>query len=42
VIVGVNRTRVATLKELRAAVKDQGSLVLNVRRGTATLIVPIR
>ena len=42
VIVGVNRTHVANLKELRAAVKDQGSLVLNVRRGTATLIVPIR
>jgi serine protease DegQ len=42
VIVGVNRTRVANLRELRAAVKDQGSLVLNVRRGNASLIVPIR
>lgn len=42
VIVGVNRTRVANLKELRAAVRDAPALVLNVRRGNALLLLPVR
>jgi serine protease Do/serine protease DegQ len=42
VISGVNRRPVANLRELRAAVKDQSSFVLSVRRGTATLVLPVR
>jgi S1-C subfamily serine protease len=42
VITTVNRKAVANLKELRAACKDQATLLLTVRRGETTLIVPLR
>jgi serine protease Do/serine protease DegQ len=42
VITNVNRQKVANVKELKAAAKDQTTLVLTVRRGSATLIVPVR
>jgi Do/DeqQ family serine protease len=42
VITSVNRQRVASIKDLRAAAKDQVTLVLTIRRGTATLIIPVR
>ncbi len=42
VITNVNRTHVATVKDLRAAAKDQTTLVITVRRGSTTLIIPVR
>jgi Do/DeqQ family serine protease len=42
VITNVNRQRVGSVKDLRAAAKDQSTLLVTVRRGSATLIVPIR
>ena len=42
VITTVNRQRITNLKDLRAAVKDQPTLLMVVKRGGATLIVPIR
>jgi Do/DeqQ family serine protease len=41
-IVGVNRSRVADLKQLRDAASGSASIVLNVKRGAATLLIPIR
>ena len=43
VIVGVNRTRVTTVSELRRAIEDrEGVIALNVRRGTAAIYLVIR
>jgi serine protease Do/serine protease DegQ len=42
VITNVNRQHVGTVKDLKAAAKDQATLVLTVRRGSATLILPVR
>ncbi len=42
VITIVNVKTVANLKELRAAVKDQSSLLLTVKRGETTVVVPVR
>ena len=42
VITSANRQHVATVKELRAAAKDQQTLVLGIRRGSSTLIIPVR
>ena len=42
VITIVNRKPVANVKELRAAVKEQSSLLLTVRRGETTVVVPVR
>jgi serine protease Do/serine protease DegQ len=43
VITGVNNRRtVANLRELRAAVGGQPSFVLNIRRGNALLVLPVR
>ncbi len=42
VITAVNRQKVATVKELKAAAKDQSTLLLTVRRGTGTLVIPVR
>ena len=42
VIVGVGRTPVAGSKALREAAKGASVLVLNVRRGTAVLLIPVR
>ncbi|MBS0376602.1 MAG: DegQ family serine endoprotease [Proteobacteria bacterium] len=42
VITAVDRKSIATVKELRAAAKDQTSLLLTVRRGAATLKILVR
>jgi serine protease DegQ len=43
VIIGVNRTRIATLQELQAAMKNHSDiLALNIRRGNATLYLVLR
>ncbi len=41
-IVAVGRTPVANTKTLREAAKGASVLVLNVRRGSAALLIPIR
>jgi serine protease Do/serine protease DegQ len=41
-IVAIGRTPVANTKAFREAAKGANVLVLNVRRGTATLLIPIR
>jgi len=42
VIVAVGRTQVANLKQFKVAVKGAKVVVLNVRRGSAVLLIPIR
>ena len=42
VITSANRQHVTNVKELRAAAKDQQTLVLGIRRGSSTLIIPVR
>ena len=42
VIVAVNRQRVASVSELRDAGEGANSLLLNIRRGTTQLLLPIR
>jgi serine protease Do/serine protease DegQ len=42
IIVGVNRGKVANVKDLRERAKDASSLVLEVRRGSTVLLVPVR
>ena len=42
VIVAVGRTRVGNLKQFKEAVKGAKVVVLNVRRGAAVLLLPIR
>jgi S1-C subfamily serine protease len=41
VIIGVNRRKVANVQELQQAAQGQ-SLLLNIRRGNANLLLPIR
>jgi S1-C subfamily serine protease len=41
-IVGVGRTPVSNTKTFREAAKGVNVLVLNVRRGSAVLLIPIR
>jgi S1-C subfamily serine protease len=41
-IVGVGRTPVSSLKTFREAAKGVNLLMLNVRRGSTTLLIPIR
>jgi len=42
VIIGVNRGKVTSLKQLRERAKGASSLVLEVRRGNAVLLIPLR
>ena len=42
VIVAVNRTRVASVAEFRQAAEGSPSLLLSIRRGSTTLLLPIR
>ena len=42
VIVGVGRTPVSDMKSFREAVKGASVLVLKVRRGSDTLLLPVR
>ena len=41
-IIEVNRQRVNTLTELRAAAKDQATLLVRLRRGSQVLLIPLR
>ena len=41
-IIAVNRQRVSSLAELRAAVKDQATLLVQLRRGNQVLLLPLR
>jgi S1-C subfamily serine protease len=41
-IVGVGRTPVTNTKTFREAAKGAAVLVLNVRRGSAVVLIPIR
>jgi hypothetical protein len=38
----VNRGKVSNVRELRERARDAGSLVLEVRRGSTILLVPVR
>jgi hypothetical protein len=40
-VIGVNRRKVANLEEFQQAAQGQ-SILLNIRRGNANLILPIR
>jgi S1-C subfamily serine protease len=42
VIVGVGRTPVSDLKSFREAVKGASVLVLKIRRGSDTILLPVR
>ena len=42
IIVGVNRNKVTNVRDLRERAKDASSLVLEVRRGSTVLLVPVR
>jgi len=42
IIMAVGRTRVANLRQFREAMKGAKVAFLNIRRGNATLLVPIR
>ena len=42
VILGVGRTRVANLEQLRAAVRSGNAFAIMIRRGNSTLVIPIR
>ena len=42
VIIGVGRTRVANLAEFRKATEGAAAFVLQIRRGNAMLVIPIR
>jgi S1-C subfamily serine protease len=41
-IIAVNRSRIASLAQLREAAKGQGSLLLQLRRGNQVLLLPLR
>ena len=41
-IVGIGRTPVANIKAFREAAQSAAVLMLNVRRGSAQLLIPIR
>jgi len=42
VILAVGRTRVANLAEFRRATEGQPAFVVQIRRGNAMLVIPIR
>ncbi len=42
VIIGVNRNRVTNLQELRSRAKGATTVVLEIRRGTTVLLIPLR
>jgi serine protease Do/serine protease DegQ len=42
VVLAVGRTRVANVAEFRAAIEGQTAFVLQIRRGNAMLVIPIR
>jgi serine protease Do/serine protease DegQ len=42
IIVRVNRDRVTNVEQLRAHTKSTASLVIEVRRGKASLLIPLR
>ena len=42
VIVKANTAKVGSLKDLRAAIKDQASILLTIRRGASMVVIPLR
>ena len=42
VILAVGRTRVATVEEFQRATEGQAAFVVQIRRGNAMLVIPIR
>ncbi len=42
VIIGIGRSRIANLEQLRTAVKDAKAFTVTIRRGNATLVFPIQ
>jgi len=42
VIVGVGRTRITNLNEFNRATEGAAAFVLQIRRGSAVLVIPIR
>ena len=42
VIIKANTSRVGSLKDLRAAIKDQASILLTIRRGANMVVIPLR
>jgi len=42
VIVKANTAKVGSLKDLKAALKDQTSILLTIRRGASTVVIPLR
>jgi serine protease Do/serine protease DegQ len=41
-IIGVNRTRIATIAQLKEAARGQASLLIQLRRGNQVLLLPLR
>ncbi len=41
-IIAINRQRVSSLAELRAAAKDQSTLLMQLRRGNQVILLPLR
>ena len=41
-IIGVNRVRISTLAQLREAAKGQTSMLVQLRRGSQVLLLPLR
>jgi S1-C subfamily serine protease len=41
VILGIGRTRIANLDQLRAAIKGSGAFAITIRRGNSTQVFPI-
>jgi serine protease Do/serine protease DegQ len=41
-IIAVNRQRITSIAELRAAAKDQASLLVQLRRGSQVILLPLR
>ena len=42
VIVKANTAKVGSLKDLKAAIKDQSSILLTIRRGSSAVVIPLR
>jgi len=41
VIIGIGRTRITNMEQLRTAVKDANAFTVTIRRGSATLVFPV-
>ncbi len=41
VIIGIGRSRITNMEQLRAAIKDATAFTVTIRRGNATLVFPV-